>query len=107
MLHLWEDYLTARSRWRLRAEILESVPYFTHILRGMLHLRAAASAGKAAAVISPVSAVEREYALELPVLSRLERDHLERRRCRLREVESLFAALLDEARALARVADRL
>ena len=107
MLHLWEGYLTARSRWRLRAEILHSVPYFLHILRGMTYLRAPTHAGTSASSASPVRIVEREYALDLPILARLEQEHLDCRRCPLREVESLFAALLDEARALARVADRL
>lgn len=101
LLHLWEDYLTARTRRRLRADILDSVPYFTHVLRGMLHLR---SAGGTTPV---VPAVEREYGLVLPVLARLEEVHRERRRIPLGEVETLFAAYLDEARALARAADRL
>jgi hypothetical protein len=101
LLHLWEDYLTARSRRRLRTDILDSVPYFTHILRGMLHLRSAGAA------IPIVPAVEREYGLVLPVLVRLEEVHRERRRIPLRELDTLFAAYLDEARALARAADRL
>lgn len=104
MLHLWEDSLTARSRRRLRADILGSVPYFMHILRGMLYLKQPSALANAPSV---VAAVEREYALTLPVLARLEQVHRKRGPIPLSEVEDLFASYLDEARALSTVADRL
>jgi len=104
MLHLWEDSLGARSRRRLRSDLLESVPYFTHILRGMLYLKRPTEAGKTPDVVAEVA---HEYALSLPVLARLVVTRRRHGRLPLGEVEALFAAYLDEARAIARTADRL
>jgi hypothetical protein len=103
LLHLWEDSLTARTRRRLRADLLVSVPYFAHILRGMLYLKSP-EGGRSPDV---VAAVEREYGLKLPMLARLVQAHRSRATLPLGKVEAMFAAYLDEARALARTADRL
>jgi hypothetical protein len=104
MLHLWEDYLTARTWRRLRANVLESVPYFLHILRGMLELKGALRARDSVEVAAEV---EREYAVQLPMLSRLERLYREDGRLGRTEVEAVFAACLAEARMLAGISDRI
>ena len=104
MLHLWEDSLAARTRRRLRADLLDSVPYFTHILRGMLHLK---HPGEAARTADVVAAVESEYGIVLPVLARLAQARRTHASIPLGKVETLFAAYLDEVRTLARTADRL
>lgn len=104
LLHLWEDYLTARTLRRLRANILESVPYFLHILRGMLELKGTLRPREPVEV---VAAVEREYAVRLPMLSRLERLYREDGRLGRTEVAAVFAACLAEARTLAGISDRI
>lgn len=104
LLHLWEDYLTARTLRRLRANILESVPYFLHLLRGMLELKGTFRPRKPVEV---VAAVEKEYAVHLPMLSRLERLYREDGRLGRTEVEAVFAACLAEARTLAGISDRV
>jgi hypothetical protein len=104
MLHLWEDYLTARTLRRLRANVLESVPYFLHILRGMLELKRALRAENSADV---VARVEQAYAVTLPMLGRLERLYREDGRPARTEVEAVFAACLAEARTLAGISDRV
>ena len=103
MLHLWEGYLTTRNRRRLRALLVASVPYFLHVLRGLLELK---GANEKSAVASVAAAVEREHRLKLPVLARLEREYHARGRLPLSEVDRLFADYLAEARSLVRVADR-
>jgi hypothetical protein len=103
VLHLWEGYLTTRNRRRLRSLLVATVPYFLHILRGLLELR---GANEKSAVARVAATVERELAVKLPVLSRLEKEYHTDRALPLAEVDSLFDGYLVEARALVRLADR-
>lgn len=104
LLHLWEDYLTARTPRRLRANVLESVPYFLHIMRGMLELK---GAHRARDSVEVVAVVEKEYAVHLPMLARLERLYREGGRPERSETEAVFAQCLAEARMLAEISDRI
>ena len=103
VLHLWEGYLTTRNRRRLRSLLVATVPYFLHILRGLLELR---GANEKSAVARVADTVERELGVKLPVLSRLEKEYHAGRPLPLAEVDTLFDGYLAEARALVRVADR-
>ncbi len=102
-LHLWEGYLTKLSRRRVRRLLEKTVPYFLHLLRGMLELRQANPKDSIAAV---VHTVEREYGVELPVLAKFEHQYHANERIPLARVHDDFAAYLTEARSLVRVADR-
>ena len=104
MLHLWENYLTAPTRRRLRRELLGTVPYFLHVLRGLLELKASRKVDDGSGV---VVAIEREYGITLPVLTRLERSHRDGERIALSAVDGLFSEYVEETRGLARLADRL
>ena len=99
--------LTARSRRRLRADILGSVPYFMHILRGMLLSTSSRAPWRTRRAWSPRTS-------SASTLSRCRCSHVSSRstasagRCPLSEVEDAVRRRISTKRVhCRRVADRL
>jgi hypothetical protein len=111
MLHLWEAYLEAgASRRALRRLLLETMPGFAMILRGLLRLHQGEADGAEArpdACEALLAAVERAFGVALPTFHRLETVRQGQASLASGELEACFDGYLGEVRTLVRTTDAL
>lgn len=102
MLHLWEAYLETHCANRLRRVLLDTLPHFYILMRGMLFLR---EEDRPTMSLDLVGAVEAVYRIELSSIRELEAHRIGGRRVPRSRVVPLFARYLEDVRALVRVVD--
>jgi hypothetical protein len=101
-MHLTSTYLeTGSSPRRLRRLLLDSLPGFAILLRGLLRLRGGQAAPRPTDPEELIVAVERALGVALPSLRRVERAYRGREPLSRAELESLFDGYLGEVRRLA------
>jgi hypothetical protein len=106
LLHLMSSYLeTGSSPRRLRSLLLDSLPGFAILLRGVLRLRGGESAPRPADPEELIGAVERTLGIALPSLRRVERAHRGREPLSRAELEPLFDGYLADLSRLAQIVD--
>jgi hypothetical protein len=101
VIHLMTAYLDTRDSTRaLRRLLLDSPPGFAVLLRGILYLHGGRAAPRPADPQLLIAAVESALGIPLPALRRLDRVRRGQETLARAELESLFAAYLEEARRL-------
>ncbi len=107
LLHLWEAYLEAGSRKsNLERLLLESLPGFEMVLRGLLRLEGQAPA-KPASGTRLVEAVSARLGVPLPTFLAIEAARTSGQGIASPDLEPRFAGVLEELRALVRAIDGL
>jgi hypothetical protein len=107
LMHLISAYLEAgASRRALRRLLLDSLPGFAVLLRGLLRLRGGDAVARPADPEALMLAVETELSVALPGLRRLERVRRGREALARAELEAAFDAYLADVRSLGRLVDR-
>jgi hypothetical protein len=106
LMHLMSAYLeTGSSPRRLRRLLLDSLPGFAILLRGLLRLRGGQDAARPADPEELIGAVERTLGVALPSLRRVERARRQGESLPRAELEPLFEGYLGEVRQLAEMVD--
>jgi hypothetical protein len=106
LMHLMSAYLdTDSSPRRLRRLLLDSLPGFAILLRGLLRLRGGEAAPRPADPEDLIGAVEQVLGVALPSLRRVERVRRRRERLSRAELEPLFDGYLAEVKRLAQLVD--
>jgi hypothetical protein len=106
LMHLMSSYLeTGSSPGRLRRLLLDSLPGFAILLRGLLRLRGGEAAPRPADPEELIGAVERVLNVALPSLRRVDRARRRRERLARAELEPLFDGYLAEVGRLADLVD--
>lgn len=102
MLHLWQMYLETHRASRLARVLLDTLPHFYILMRGMLFLR---EEDRPTDPLELVTAVEATYRLALPSFRELEASRAAGSGVRRSTAAPLFARYLDEVSRLVRVVD--
>ena len=106
LMHLMSAYLeTGSSPRRLRRLLLDSLPGFAILLRGLLRLRGGQGAPRPADPEELIGAVEQTLGVALPSLRRVERVRRQREALTRAELEPLFDGYLGDVRRLAEMVD--
>lgn len=106
LMHLMSAYLeTGSSPRRLRRLLLDSLPGFAILLRGLLRLRGGQGAPRPADPEELIGAVEQTLGVALPSLRRVERVRRQREALTRAELELLFDGYLGDVRRLAEMVD--
>jgi hypothetical protein len=106
LVHLMSSYLeTGSSRRRLRSLLLDSLPGFAILLRGVLRLRGGEAAPRPADPEALIGAVEQTLGVALPSLRRVEQVRRRRESLSRAELEPLFDGYLADVTRLAQLVD--